>query len=123
MVRRKNEIGLQVTAKNRDVILAELEEAVRTNILKINSQRLIDELFTFIVTDTGKIQADRGKHDDLIMGLAAGTHAFRAIIESTPLEYASKLGKREDKFLLPSTGKNKKIYQGLSRENYKWVIG
>jgi len=119
----KNEIGLQVTAKNRDVILAELEEAVRTNILKLNSQRLIDELFTFIVTETGKVQADRGKHDDLIMSLAAGTHAFKAIIESTPLEYASKLGKREDTFLLPSSAKKKKIYQGLSEENYKWIIG
>lgn len=119
----RNEIGLQVTAKNREVILAEMEEAIRTNIIKINSQRLIDELFTFIVTDHGKVQADRGKHDDLIMSLAAGIHAFRSIIESTPLDYASRLGRKEDAFMFPTKGGDKKMYQGLSKKDYKWLIG
>ena len=100
-----------------------MEEAIRTNIIKVNSQRLIDELFTFIVTDGGKAQADRGKHDDLIMSLASGIHAFKSIIETTPIDYASKLGKREDTFLFPTTGGNKKRYQGLSKKNYKWLIG
>jgi len=62
----KDEIGFQVTMKNRDTILANLEEAIRTNLIKINSSRTCDELMTFVIKDQGKAQAEKGYHDDLI---------------------------------------------------------
>ena len=57
------------------------------------------------------------------MSLAAGIHAFRSIIESTPLDYASRLGRKEDAFMFPTKGGDKKMYQGLSKKDYKWLIG
>tara|TARA_R110002020_G_scaffold9704_4_gene38000 strand:+ start:1591 stop:3144 length:1554 start_codon:yes stop_codon:yes gene_type:complete len=112
--------GLQLTVKNRDSILAELEEAARRNFIKINSRRTIDELFTFIVTDTGKVQADKGKHDDLVMSLAAGVHVYKTIMEGTPLEFMEKPNKNIDN-MMPSKRSSKK-YQGISKENYKWLM-
>ena len=61
----KQQMGLQVTAKNRDTILVEMEEAIRMNEVKINSKRTVMELNTFIISDNGKVKADTGQNDDL----------------------------------------------------------
>ncbi len=66
----KNDFGIQVTTRNREELLARMEEYIRNNFIKINSKRTVEELLTFIVDDNGKITADEGKHDDLIMSLS-----------------------------------------------------
>ena len=83
--------GFQVTAQNREQILAQLEEAIRTNQIKINSQRTVNELTTFIITDGGKAAAERGQHDDLVMSLALGIDLYRNLLETTPMEHISKI--------------------------------
>ena len=79
--------GFQVTAKNRDTILAELEESIRTNVLKINSERTLNELNTFVITDSGKITADRGRHDDLIMSLSLANHIMKQTRDTSLVEF------------------------------------
>lgn len=66
----RGDIGEQVTQKNRETMLAEMEEAIRMERVKLNSKRVVSELNTFIVKESGKAEADRGKHDDLVMSLA-----------------------------------------------------
>jgi hypothetical protein len=120
----KDDLGFQVTAKNRDSILAELEEALRTELLKINSTRTCDELTTFIITEGGRAAAERGHHDDLVMSLALAVHAYKNLLDSTPLEFVSRLEKNE-KPLMPSKNYKhsyKTAYGGMAEEDFKWLM-
>ena len=113
--------GFQVTVKNRDTLLSELEEAIRTNVLKINSQRTLNELNTFVITDAGKITADRGKHDDLIMSLSLANHIMKDTRETTFVEFKNESAfKEENKYEF----KNKMpiiSHGGPKVEDLKWL--
>ena len=85
----KNDFGIQVTTRNREELLARMEEFVRNNFIKLNSKRTVDELLTFIIDDNGKITADEGKHDDLIMSLATTAFLLHTLRGSGPLEMKS----------------------------------
>ena len=61
--------GFTTSMKTRPLIIAKLEEFIRNKSLKINSNRLLDEIRTFVWMH-GKPQAMRGYNDDLIMSLA-----------------------------------------------------
>ena len=82
----KNDFGIQVTTRNREELLARMEEYIRNNVITINSERTVDELLTFIVDDNGKITADTGKHDDLIMSLSITVFLLHTLAGSGPLE-------------------------------------
>jgi hypothetical protein len=112
------------------VSLAKLEEYIRTQKIRIKSQRTIDELLSFIVNKGGKAEADEGKQDDLVMSLAVGVYSIGVLAESTPFEkpLLNTLGesplepdnKKGDPFML-----DMKDSAGVtvSREDYKWILG
>jgi hypothetical protein len=68
-------IGFQTNAKTRNQILTKLEEVLRTKQIFVKSQRLYEELKTFIWKN-GKPQAQKGQNDDLIMALAIGVWLY-----------------------------------------------
>ena len=76
----KGNLGYQTTTNNRKELLADMEEAIRTNALKINSKRTVKELFTFIIKEGDKAQADKGCSDDLVMSLALSVHGLHATV-------------------------------------------
>ena len=120
----KGEIGFQVTAKNRESILAELEEALRTDLVKINSTRTCDELMTFIISDNGKPEAEKNHHDDLVMSLALAVHSYKNLLDSTPVEFESRLNKDEAPPLPPSKmykHRFKTEFGGIAEEDYRWL--
>ena len=120
----KGDIGFQVTAKNRESILADLEEAVRTDLIKVNSTRTCDELMTFIISEGGKPQAERGHHDDLVMSLALAVHAYKNLMDTTPLEFVTRLP-NQDRPAMPSTNYKIKIKTPagtMTEEDYKWLM-
>ncbi len=121
----KGDIGFQITAKNRESILAELEEALRTDLIKINSTRTCDELMTFIIAENGKPQAEKNHHDDLVMSLALAVHSYKNLLDSTPVEFDSKLNKDEAPPLPPSKmykHRFKTEFGGVTEEDYKWLM-
>jgi hypothetical protein len=120
----KGEIGFQVTQKNRESILAELEEAVRTDMIKINSTRTCDELFTFVITENGRVEAEKGYHDDLVMSLALAVHAYRNLLDTTPMEFISNRAELERAPLPVSkyTATIKTAGGMISTEDYRWLI-
>ena len=61
--------GFTNSVKTRPLILAKLEEFIRNKVIKINSNRLANELKTFVWKD-GKAQAMRSYNDDLVMASA-----------------------------------------------------
>jgi len=120
----KGDIGFQITARNRESILAELEEALRTDLIKINSTRTCDELMTFIISENGKPQAEKNHHDDLVMSLALAVHSYKNLLDSTPVEFDSRLNKDEAPPLPPSKmykHRFKTEFGGVAEEDYKWL--
>jgi hypothetical protein len=61
--------GFSTTMKTRPLIVAKLDEFVRNNVIKINSQRTVNELDTFIWVN-GRPEAQKSYNDDLVMSLA-----------------------------------------------------
>ena len=114
--------GFQVTVKNRDVILSELEESIRTNVLKINSERTLNELNTFVINGSGRITADRGRHDDLIMSLSLANHILKSTRENSLVEYSN-----ESAFKDGNKYKNKNViplisHGGKTNEDLTWLM-
>ena len=120
----RGDMGFQVTATNRETLLANLEEALRTDLLKINSIRTCDELMTFIVNDHGRVEAEKGYHDDLIMSLALAVHLYKNLLENNPLETMSK-GLHKELPPMPSLNhavKVKTMSGEMTEEDYKWLM-
>jgi hypothetical protein len=69
--------GLTTGPKNRDEMMAKLENILRTGAVRVYSKRLVDELRTFVWKGS-KAQAMKGYNDDLVMSLAIGLHLFDA---------------------------------------------
>lgn len=73
--------GLSTTVKNRQAILAKLEEVIRNKKLKIYSSRFAEEAKTFIWNTNvagGRAQAMKGYNDDLIMSLGIACYLYDA---------------------------------------------
>jgi len=120
----KDEIGFQVTAKNRESILAELEEAIRTDLVKINSTRTCDELMTFIISDSGRVQAEKNHHDDLVMSLALAVHAYKNLLDTIPVEFVSNLEKQNTP-AMPSKNYKHSLttsHGQMAEEDYTWLM-
>jgi len=63
--------GFSTTSKTRPLIISKLDEYFREKSVTIRSNRLIDELFTFIFIN-GRAEAMKGYNDDLTMALSIG---------------------------------------------------
>jgi hypothetical protein len=63
--------GFSTTMKSRPLIIAKLEEFFREESVVVRSNRLIDELFTFIYNNN-RAEAMVGYNDDLVMSFAIG---------------------------------------------------
>ena len=81
----RGEMGYLVNNKNRDALLNNLQENLKTSKIKINSERTFKELTTFIISKTGKIQAEDGFADDLVMSMAIGATLMNDIISKSPV--------------------------------------
>jgi hypothetical protein len=63
--------GFSTTMKTRPLVIAKLEEYIRSKTLKINSGRTINELDTFLWVNS-RPEAQKGYNDDLVLSLAIG---------------------------------------------------
>ena len=58
--------GFSTTMKTKPLIIAKMEEYTREKLVKLHSNRLIDELFVYIYHNS-KTEAMAGYNDDLVM--------------------------------------------------------
>lgn len=65
-------LGFTTTKQSRPVLLSRLHEFISKGWLIPSCSRLTNEMNSFVYNDKGKPEADKGKHDDLVMatGLA-----------------------------------------------------
>lgn len=67
-------IGFQTNVSSRPLIIDKLRGDVRTREIEINDRTTLEEMRSFIVTDSGKMQAEDGCYDDCVMALAIADH-------------------------------------------------
>lgn len=66
----KKSYGFTTTKLTRPVIISSLVQIVRENPEVINDIETLEEMLTFVRSESGKAEAAENKHDDCIMGLA-----------------------------------------------------
>lgn len=72
--------GWSTTSATRPKMLEELKNAIDNRLLTIYDERIISEMFSFIVNKTNaswKAQAEVGMHDDLVMALAIAWQLYQ----------------------------------------------
>lgn len=117
----RGEMGYLVNNKNRDGILNTLQEKLKTSKIKVNSERSFKELTTFIISKTGKIQAEDGFADDLVMSMAIAASVMEDIIGKSPVPlYKGDLVEPSGRNL-PTVSVSKGTYDKDFDEYKKWI--
>jgi len=116
----KGDFGIMVTTKNRDLLLSKMEDALRTGRIRINSERTVKELLTFIIKqDSGKITADKGYTDDLVMSLAQAVFVMDEIIKNSPISLSKIEREKENPLPIIST----RYSEEYEIQNYhQWLL-
>lgn len=118
----KGTFGFLTNLRTREQMLATMEEFIRNKVVKINSKRTIDEFLTFIIDENGKITADAGKNDDLIISLALSILVMRQNSEILGIKIGgtdkNRLGVSET---APPSLKSSRD-PDTSTEDYKWLM-
>ena len=73
-------LGWSTTSASRPNMLQMLKEAIDERVLRIYDKPTVNEMFSFIVSQTSsswKAQAEQGAHDDLIMALAIAWQLYQ----------------------------------------------
>ena len=83
--------GFTTSSKTRPLIVAKMEEFMRNKLIKINSNRLLSEMKTFI-WHSGRPQAMRSYNDDLVMSFAIGCWVRDTVIVESQkdIEYSKE---------------------------------
>jgi phage terminase large subunit len=68
--KKQHKYGFRTDKASRPLIIAELVQVVRESVELINDIATLNEMLTFVRNEKGKPEAQEGKNDDLIMGLA-----------------------------------------------------
>lgn len=131
-VDEKGDSGIQITTSNNEQLLADMEEAIRNHKIHIKSERVIRELFTFIINENGRPEADSGQQDDLVAALKVLTHGFNKMVERSPMVMSKISSQYNREPLGIMTGDNipnggdkhisNKYLNGVSIEDFKWLI-
>jgi hypothetical protein len=114
----RQEFGFQMTSKTREEVLNSLEEALRTSAFKINSERTVSELNTFIITENGKIEADKTYHDDLVMSLALAAKVYKDLQINLP----ATMGKSKENTTKPEIDPYQWVSTNGDKEDTSWIL-
>lgn len=68
------DVGFQTNVGSRPLIIDKLRGDVRTRSIEINDRTTLDEMLSFIVTESGKMEAEQGCFDDCVSALAIANH-------------------------------------------------
>jgi hypothetical protein len=123
---KNGKYGFQTTFQSKEQLFAKMEEYIRSKKILVNSDRLVKELLTFVIDESGRVKADNGQHDDLIMSLALSIQGIVEMITNSP-GTLTKLS--DDGFYEPMPmfkGNNqdmRKYFGGKTYDEIKWVYG
>lgn len=129
--------GFTMSMKTRPLVIAKFEEFVRNKLITINSNRLANEIKTFI-WHNGRAQGMRGYNDDLVIATSIGcwVRDTALVVNKRDMEYKKALiggmmigGKVLDTKIEGMTGfkppsKPQKTFRGNDGRNHdlSWII-
>lgn len=67
-------IGFRMTVKTKPMVIDKLRAALRQGDIFIEDRDTLSEMLTYIVTESGKYEAEEGCHDDTVTSLALAVH-------------------------------------------------
>jgi hypothetical protein len=67
-------LGFTTTAKTKPLIIDQLRASMREEELELNDKTTIREMLTYVVTNSGAMEAESGCFDDCVMSLALANH-------------------------------------------------
>lgn len=70
-------LGFETNSKSKNIIINDFIELFDKGAIKINSLRLLQEMQTFVINDTGSMGANSGSHDDSVMATALALFALK----------------------------------------------
>lgn len=79
--RENTTIGFATNVKTKPLIIDELRAVVRDGEIELNDKPTIRELLTYIVTESGSMQAEGSCFDDCVMSLAMANHIHEGAFE------------------------------------------
>ena len=68
-------IGVFTSEKTKPLMIDKLRAFDRNREIEINDTQTLEEMLTFVVTESGKMEAEGGAHDDCVMALALAAYA------------------------------------------------
>jgi len=66
--------GFRTTVKTKPLIIDQLRATLREEEIEINDKTTLREMLTYIVTESGAMEAEKGCFDDCVMSLALANH-------------------------------------------------
>ena len=82
-------LGFTTTAKTKPLIIDQLRASMREDELELNDKTTIREMLTYIVTESGAMEAEASCFDDCVMSLALANHIHEGAWE--PIEPMDEL--------------------------------
>lgn len=121
----KGDMGYQVTTSNREILLADMEEAIRNKKVKINSERAVKELLTFIINDNGKPEADELQNDDLVTALKLAIKGLNDVLVRSPTIISKLVPQNKEPLGILGDGNtvSNKYWKNIPMEDVKWILG
>tara|TARA_Y100001973_G_scaffold77517_1_gene113466 strand:+ start:275 stop:1846 length:1572 start_codon:yes stop_codon:yes gene_type:complete len=121
--------GFSTTMKTRPLIIAKLEEYFRDESVVVHSNRLIDELLTFVYVNN-RAEAMTGYNDDLVMSFAIGLWvrdtALRLQTEGIELTKKTLTAMNQEGVYIPSDNNNGEwdwdIGKDKKKESLEWLL-
>ncbi len=80
-------IGFRTSARTKPLVIDRLRAALRQEELWIKDRVTLQEMLTFIVTESGAMEAESGCHDDAVMSLCFANHIHCG--KFTPIDVTS----------------------------------
>lgn len=70
-------LGWDTNSATRPKMLRDLKDGIESELLHLYHRQTVDEMFSFIISKTGKPEAETNAHDDLVMSLAGAWQLYQ----------------------------------------------
>lgn len=78
-------LGFTTTSKTKPLIIDQLRASMREGEMELNDLTTIREMLTYIVTESGSMEAEAGCFDDTVMALALANHVHEGAWEPSDI--------------------------------------
>ncbi|MBQ6449992.1 hypothetical protein IJJ08_03780 [bacterium] len=80
-------LGWDTNAATRPKMLQELQECINAKLITLYDEPTVNELFSFIISKSGKPEAEKSAHDDLVMSLAGVWQLYQSESKPQKIDY------------------------------------